>query len=188
MIFSSNNLSSEEVKLAYNSLRNRNLTYSKLQSDRVILYAKWLGLFLGAGFLILIIFGRKSSLPIVNWLLVVALGISTLVFFFTIMPQSFENDKEMQRCLKIGKELEEKYPLITRSRYFHSFGDNHFYWALLFGRIAPIAILNVIIAGIGTYLSVEYSLSLGIGIILLSIAIAIWAMNFLMKKIKEIKY
>lgn len=188
MIFSSDNLSSEEAKLAYKHLMDRNLIYSKLQSDGVILYAKWLGIFLGVAFLILIVFGRNSSLPIVNWLLVVALGISTLVFFFTIMHQSFQNDKEMQRCLKIGKELEEKYPLITRSRYFHSIDDDHLYWVLLLGRIAPAAILNVIIAGTGIYLSVKHSLSLGIGIILLSIAITIWGTNFLMKKIKEIRH
>ena len=188
MVFSSENLSPEEVRLAYKTLTDRHSRYSKLQSEGAVLYVKWLAIFLGAAFVFLIVLGRNSTVPIVNWLLVVFLGIASLGFFFTIMRQDFQYDREVIRSVKIGKQLEEKYPSIISSRYFHFLDDDDSYRALLFGRFAPAALLALLTAATGIYLSAGFSFFLAVGVGLLSLAATVVAIRFFSRTIKWVHY
>lgn len=179
MVFSPENLTPEEVKLAYNALMDRNSTYSKLQSEGLILYVKWLAIFLGIAFLLLIVFGRNSALPIINWLLVVFLGIAFLGFFFIIMSQDFRYDREVIHSVKLGKDLEEMYPFLIPSRYFHVLCDNSSYDVLLLGRFIPVGLLALLTATAGVYISAGLSFFLAIGGGILSATAIIMMVVFL---------
>lgn len=139
--------------------------HQKHQIDQNYSYVKLLGFFLLVSTIYFLLEDRGF---LFDYLIgVVTTGVGTLlVMLLKTLILDPQVDCEIVRCIKIGKFLEEGYPNIVSSKLFHRFDQlqSNTHRRAMISRFGSFAIVLILTALSGVFLSLRVSLWLSISI------------------------
>lgn len=174
------NIPSEIVSREYFFQMDMFEYYQKHQIDQNYSYVMLLGFFLLVSTLYFLLKGKGFLFYYLIGVVITGIG-TFLVMLLKTLILDFLADCEVLRCVKLGKSLEERYPNIISSKLFHRFDQlqSNTHRRAMVSLFSSFAIVLILTALAGVFLSLRVNLWLSISIGAFSVVLLIASMLFI---------
>lgn len=162
-----------EASYAYKTLLDEAIQCIVSQGRSSISRIKYLAIFIAA---VVVFYLMQSKLTEFSYNYLVGIVFSGVGALVAMLPRMYEDskyDRIILLCIKEGKRLEEIYPEIVQSEYFHVFDHTYSYNMKLFVRYLPIGLIALVTFIAGIFLTIPTNIWWAIGVSIFSVLIGI---------------